>query len=77
MKRVGGFFWRGFLVVLGIILIAGIAGAFYFKSYLPSTVAPKSFPQTEGQIQIEGLQGPVNIYRDKMGIPNIYARQPA
>ena len=73
MKRVGVFLWRGFLVLLVIILIAGIAGAYYFKSYLPGTVAPKSFPQTEGTIQVEGLQDPVSIYRDKMGIPNIYA----
>jgi penicillin G amidase len=73
MKKVGVYLWRGLLVVLGIVLIAGIAGAFYFNRYLPNTVAPKSYPQTEGQIQIEGLQDPVNIYRDKMGIPNIYA----
>ncbi len=73
MKKVGVFLWRGLLVVLVIVLIAGIAGAFYFNRYLPNTVAPKSLPQTEGQIQIEGLQSPVNIYRDKMGIPNIYA----
>ncbi|HEX7234300.1 MAG TPA: penicillin acylase family protein, partial [Nitrosospira sp.] len=58
---------------LVIVLIAGLGGAYYFKRYLPITVAPKSFPQTEGKIQIEGLQSPVNIYRDNMGIPNIYA----
>jgi penicillin G amidase len=73
MRKVGIFLWRGLLVVLAIILVAGIAGAFYFKRYLPNTVAPRSFPQTEGQIQIEGLQAPVNIYRDEMGIPNILA----
>ena len=72
MKKAGVFLWRGFLVVLVILLIAGIAGTFYFKSYLPNTVAPASLPQTAGQIQVAGLQGPVNIYRDKMGIPNIY-----
>ena len=73
MKRVGVFLWRGFLVLLVILLIAGIGGAYYFKSYLPNRVASTSLPQTEGKIQIAGLQGPVNIYRDKMGIPNIYA----
>ncbi len=77
MKRVGVFLWRGFLVLLVILLIAGIGGAYYFKSYLPNTVAPKSFPQTEGEIQLEGLQGPVDIYRDKMGIPHIYASNSA
>lgn len=73
MKKVGIFLWRGFLVLLVIILIAGIAGTYYFKRHLPSTVAPKAFPQTEGQIQIEGLQGSVNIYRDGMGVPSIHA----
>ena len=73
MRKVGVFLWRGLVVVLVIVLIAGIAGGYYFKSYLPNTVAPRSFPQTEGTLQLQGLQGPVNIYRDKMGIPNIYA----
>ena len=59
------------IVILALIL--GAVGAFYFKSYLPNTVAPKSFPQIDGEIQLEGLNGPVDIYRDKMGIPHIYA----
>ncbi|MGE5462266.1 MAG: penicillin acylase family protein, partial [Syntrophothermus sp.] len=73
MRKIGVFLLRGLGVLVVILLVAGAAGAFYFKRFLPGTVAPESFPQTEGQIQIEGLQGPVNIYRDKMGIPNIYA----
>jgi penicillin amidase len=73
MKKVGVYLLRGLGVILVLLLIAGAFGAFYFNRYLPKTVAPKSFPQTEGQIQIARLQGPVNIYRDKMGIPNIYA----
>ncbi len=48
-------------------------GLFYFKSYLPNTVAQKSFPQIDGEIQLDGLDGTVDIYRDKMGIPHIYA----
>jgi penicillin G amidase len=73
MKKVGNFLWRGLsvIVILALILIAG--GAYYFKSYLPNTVAPKSFPKIEGEIQLEGLNAPVDIYRDKMGIPHIYA----
>src|SRR5688572_3404060 len=46
---------------------------FYFKSYLPNSVAPLSFPQIDGEIQVDGLESPVNIYRDAMGIPHIYA----
>jgi len=73
MRKLGVFLTRGLivLVVLGLILTA--AGAYYFRSYLPNTIAPKSFPQTDGEIQLEGLNAPVDIYRDKMGIPHIYA----
>src|SRR5258706_12545383 len=60
----------GFLI---LILIAGAGGMYYFKSYLPNTVAPKSFPQIDGEIKVEGLNRPVDLYRDAMGIPQIYA----
>ncbi len=73
MKKVGLVFSR---VGIGVIILAVLAGAFgtyYVKSYIPNTVAPKSFPQTDGELQITGLDGPVDIYRDGMGIPHIYA----
>jgi penicillin amidase len=62
------------ILILAVLLAGG--GGFYFKSYLPNTVAPKSFPQIDGEIQIEGLDGPVDIYRDQRGIANIYATTP-
>lgn len=73
MKRIGKFLLRGLSVIVVLVLILGAGGAYYFKSYLPNTVAPKSFPQIDGEIQLAGLNGPVDIYRDKMGIPHIYA----
>lgn len=33
----------------------------------------KSYPQTEGEIQIQGLDSVVDIYRDSFGVPQIYA----
>jgi penicillin amidase len=33
----------------------------------------RSFPQTDGTIAIQGLSDEVQIYRDSMGIPHIYA----
>ena len=63
-------------VLIGIVilaLLAGAAGAFVFLSYLPNTVAPQSFPQIDGQINVPGLTSPVDVYRDAMGIPNLYA----
>lgn len=59
------------VVIIAIVITAG--GTFYFKSYLPNVVAPQSFPQTNGQIHLQGLDGPVDVYRDQMGIPHIYA----
>src|SRR5512134_2567716 len=73
MKRFGVFLKRGLIAILVLALVLTGAGAFYFKSYLPNTVAPKSFPQIDGEVQLEGLGGTVDIYRDQMGIPQIYA----
>jgi len=63
-------------ILIGIVILAviiGAGGTFYFKSYIPNTVAPKSFPQINGEIKVAGLDGAVDVYRDKMGIPHIYA----
>jgi penicillin amidase len=73
MPRVKTFLMRGLIGIAVLAVVAGSGGGFYFKSYLPKTVAPKSFPQIDGEIQLEGLDGTVDIYRDSMGIPNIYA----
>jgi penicillin G amidase len=73
MRKIGVFLGRGLIVIVVLAVILGAVGAYYFKSYLPNTVAPKSFPQTDGEIQLEGLNAPVDIYRDTMGIPHIYA----
>src|SRR5215208_1304303 len=73
MRGVGVFLKRGLLVIVVLGLVLGAVGTYYFKSYLPNTVAPKSFPQTDGELQLAGLNGLVDIYRDSMGIPHIYA----
>jgi len=73
MKKAGRVMSR---VGVGVVILAVLAGAFgtyYLKSYIPNTVAPKSFPQINGEAQLAGLDGPVDIYRDGMGIPHIYA----
>jgi penicillin amidase len=33
----------------------------------------RSFPRVEGEIQVAGLQAPVEVYRDSFGVPHIYA----
>jgi penicillin G amidase len=54
-----------------IALVALLVGYLNFL-WVPQT-AQKSFPKTDGEIKLAGLDGPVDIYRDKLGIPNIYA----
>jgi penicillin G amidase len=73
MKKAGVFLKQGLIAIAVIALVGAAGGIFYFKSYLPNTIAPKSFPQIDGEIQLDGLKGAVDIYRDPMGIPHIYA----
>jgi penicillin amidase len=55
-------------VILALVLLLTAFGFGWMK-----VTAPKSFPQTEGNIQLPNLDGPVDIYRDSLGVPNIYA----
>jgi len=73
MKKIGKFMGRLLIGALVIALVLAAGAFYYFKSYLPGTVAQQSFPQIDGEIQLAGLDGEVNIYRDAMGIPHIYA----
>ena len=73
MSKTKTYLKRAGVGLLAVIVLLGGSGGFYFKSYLPNTVAPKSFPQIEGEVQLEGLDAPVDIFRDEMGIVNIYA----
>jgi len=52
------------ILVILLAILGGLAGNAAVKA---------SFPQTSGEIKIVGLNGPVDILRDKMGIPQIYA----
>ncbi len=51
----------GILVVLAIL--AGLLGV--------QTVR-RSFPQTTGTLQVPGLEHPVEVFRDAMGVPSVY-----
>jgi len=73
MRVIGNFLKRGLILIVVLAILAGAGGAFYFKSYLPNTVAPRSFPQTDGEVALEGLNEPVQVYRDSMSIAHIYA----
>lgn len=57
------------LVRLGIVLVLLALVGFLFLIY----TVRRSFPQTTGELRITGLKQPVRIYRDKFGVPQIYA----
>src|SRR5688572_13636123 len=73
MKTAGKVAGRVLIGILILVLIASAGGVFYFRSYLPDKVAPQSFPQIDGEVKVDGLDAAVDIYRDAMGIPHIYA----
>ncbi len=39
-------------------------------------LARRPFPQIQGTLMVPGLREPVDIYRDRFGVPHIYARNP-
>ena len=48
-------------------------GAVLMLSAVVAYTVRQSFPQMEGSLRLPGLSGNVEIYRDKAGIPHIYA----
>jgi penicillin amidase len=59
-------FISALLVLLVILALAGGGAAFY--------ALRKDQPQTDGSLQLQGLKAPVDVYRDRYGVPHIYAR---
>ncbi|MGA5871239.1 penicillin acylase family protein [Streptomyces cinereoruber] len=60
---------RLLLVLLVLVLVAGVGAGGYWGV---STVRG-SFPQTTGEIRLDGLSGRVEVKRDALGVPQIYA----
>ncbi|MFJ5098898.1 penicillin acylase family protein [Streptomyces sp. NPDC088557] len=60
---------RLILLVLVLALVAGVGWGGYWGV---STVRA-SFPQTTGEIRLDGLAGEVEVKRDANGVPQIYA----
>ena len=64
---------RNFLIgLIVVLLVLGGGGTLLYRNWV-KTNTPLSFPQTEGKINLAGLDAPVDVYRDEMGIPHIYA----
>lgn len=62
---------RLLLVLLVVVLIVGLAGFGYGFA-----TTRRAWPQTDGRVQVTGLQAPVTVIRDRWGIPHIYAPNP-
>jgi len=56
---------RALIVIIVLAILVSAFGIF---------TARRSFPQTSGTLKVAGLHGPVEIYRDAQGIPQIYAQ---
>ena len=56
-----------FLVVAGVIVVA-VAAAFFL-----TWTVQRSFPQTDGELRLDGLQADVTVQRDASGVPTITA----
>lgn len=65
------FLKRALWTLVGLLITFAVF-AFAFGQY----AVHRAFPQTSGTIQIDGLERPVEVLRDSMGIPHIYADSP-
>ncbi|MBI5034050.1 MAG: penicillin acylase family protein [Chloroflexi bacterium] len=54
-----------FVIVIVLLVVVGGVGGYWFIT--------KSLPQINGTLQVAGLKSKVEIVRDPMGIPHIYA----
>lgn len=69
---------RRWLIALGSSLLAVVlifGGTYFtlFRIVIPRNLAKQSFPPTDGELRLSELNQAVDIYRDPMGIPHIYA----
>ncbi|MGH2581559.1 MAG: penicillin acylase family protein, partial [Anaerolineales bacterium] len=59
---------RILLALIALILVVALSAGIYVYAAIDN-----SFPQVDGEIQLQGLYAPVDVYRDLAGIPHIYA----
>jgi len=59
-------------VVVAVLIIIVVLLGLLAAVFVPRAMR-QSFPQTDGDIHLDGLDGEVDIYRDALGVPQIYA----
>ncbi|NUO35420.1 MAG: penicillin acylase family protein, partial [Dermatophilaceae bacterium] len=60
---------RQLVLLVVVLLVMAVVGT----SIVAISVVRQSFPETGGELQIEGLTSSVTVNRDDRGIPSIYA----
>lgn len=58
-------------VLIGVVILAALVGLALAAARF--VLVPRNFPKVDGTIRLQGLDGPVDVYRDNLGIPQIYA----
>ena len=59
---------RWFLTALGVILLIVVGVGLFLRAQVR-----EPWPQVDGEIHLSGLNAPVEVIRDHMGVPHIYA----
>ncbi|HEV8580121.1 MAG TPA: penicillin acylase family protein [Thermoanaerobaculia bacterium] len=62
LRKILKFLALGTAVLLLLLALAGV------------WLVRRSWPQVAGEIRVAGLHGPVEVLRDRWGVPNLYAR---
>ena len=62
-----------FLKILLLTLLSLILLLFIIAAVALPILQRQSYPQTDGEVKLPGLDGPVDVYRDSFGVPHIYA----
>ena len=68
LKKIG----KILLIILAVLVVLVTAIAIIGPSWTRNK-AEESFPIINGELTVDGLEAPVDIYRDNAGIPHIYA----
>ncbi|GAB3598486.1 penicillin acylase family protein [Angustibacter peucedani] len=59
---------RVLAVVVAAVVVVALVG-----TVAVVTAVRRSFPDRDGQLQVQGLKGTVNVLRDDQGVPQVYA----
>lgn len=60
---------RRIVLLVAVLVVMAVVGV----GILAIGVVRQSFPETSGQLEIEGLTSSVSVHRDAQGVPTIYA----